>query len=467
MSSITLHKFGILPEDEGSHVFSFVFENPQKLFEVKSVESSEVNYGGHRWSIVCMRKEEKYLGIYLKWRYSDGLSAAAISCKAKYTLALIHRLDYGDNRYFQSNQKFTTSQSLLGKSKFIQLQDLVDLGSGYLDETGKRVILELSISKCTTRFEKTIDTSPKARTKKNVSGYYFDTTTFLLTNHRWYLRVYPTKVNSNGLPAVYLYIASKPKGISVEVNFRLYVGEDSTELLTYNYGEGAKYDGFGKTLSQALYNTEKMLQVTIGVEVVGLSIWKDVQVSLRQQSNIYAPHLYNKEYNTSPYRSTHSSGSSSSGGTLGRYSSSTGSSGLGALTPPDAFQDTEGNFWKAEMYADARRLTVTFDKGVHHYQQNKTKLLCWSATLLSRDVDRANDLDMLGEPIVGYFSNFIDEKGFRMTWDVDMEEVSNTELVLSLITTYSMFFGKCSLVNVQHFISVTYVFYEVPFLPKF
>ena len=389
-------------------MFSFVFENPQKLMEQKSVESSEVNYGGHRWSIVCMRKEEKYLGMYLKWRYSDGQSAASISCKAKYTLALIHRMDYGENKYFQSNQKFTTSQSLLGKSKFIQLSDLVDLGTGFLDETGKRVILELSISKCSTRYEKTIDTSPKSRTKKNVSGFYFDTPTFLLCSHRWYLRVYPTKVNSNGLPAVYLYIASKPKGISIEMNFRLYVGDDSTELLTYNYGEGAKYDGFGKTLSQPLYNTEKMLQVTIGAEIVGLSIWKDVQVSLHQQTNIYAPQLY-KDYGS--YRS------GSSGSTYG-------SSGLGSLTPVEAFPDHEGNYWKADIFPDARRLTVVFDKGVHHYQQNKTKLLCWNATLLSRDPDRASDLDMLGEPIVGYFSNFIDEKGFRMTWDVDMVEVS-------------------------------------------
>ena len=46
--------------------------------------------------------------------------------------------------------------------------------------------------------------------------------------------------NSNGLPAVYLYLASKPKGLSIEMNFRLYLSEDTTELLTYNYGEGAK-----------------------------------------------------------------------------------------------------------------------------------------------------------------------------------------------------------------------------------
>ena len=404
MAAITLHKFGILPEDEGTHVFTFIFENPQKLLELKSVESSEVSYGGHRWSIVCMRKEERYMGIYLKWRYSDGQSAPSISCKAKYTLSLIHRCDYADNKYFASNQKFTTSQSLLGKSKYIQLSDLLEMSGGFLDETGKRVVLELTISRCTTRYERSVDTSPSARTKKNVSGFYFDTPTFVLANHRWYMRVYPSKANSQGLPAVYLYLASKPKGLSLEVNFRLYLSEDTTELLTYNYGEGAKFDGFGKTLSQMLYGVDKMTSLTVGVEVTAVTIWKDHTLNMREQ-NVYTPHLY-KDY--AQYRK----GSSHYGG--GSY---------GGLTPVEAFQDQEGNYWKASIDRNAKKLTLIFDKGVHHYQQNKTKLLCWTATLLSRDPDRANDLDMCGEPVVGYFSNFIDEKGYRLVFPVEIAEV--------------------------------------------
>ncbi len=401
---INLHKFGILPEDEDTHVFTFIFENPGRLQEIKSVESSEVTYGGHRWSVVCMRKEEKYVGIYLKWRYSDGQSAAVMSAKAKYTLSIIHRQDYNENKYFASNQKFTTSQSLLGKSKFISLNELLDLGHGYLDETGKRVVVELTISKCSTRYERTIDISPKARTKKNVSGFYFDTTTFLVCNNRWYLRVYPTKNNANGLPAVYLYLATKPKGLSIEVNFRLYVGDDTTELLSYNYGEGAKYDGFGKTLAQPLYNVEKMQQLTVGVEITSILIWKDLVVSLRAHSNMYSPHVYKEGGYGGYHRGGQQSGSS--------------------LTAAEAFQDHEGNYWKADLDRDARRLTIIFDKGVHHYQQNKTKLLCWSMTLLSRDPDRANDLDQSGEPVVGYFSNFIDEKGYRMAFPLETVEVS-------------------------------------------
>lgn len=299
-ASINLHKLGVLPEDEGVHVFTFIFENPRRLLEQKSVESSEVTYGGHRWTLVCMRKEERYMGVYLKWRYTDGQSAYAMSCKAKYMIAVIHRLDYSENRYFNSNQKFSTSQSLLGKSKFLLLEDLLDLGAGFLDDAGKRLVLELSMSKCSTRYETPVDISPKSRTKKNDSGYYFDTSTFLLSHHRWYLRFYPTK--SNGLPAMYLYLSSKSKGISVESVFRLYLNNDTTELLSYNYGEGAKFDGFGKTLTEPLYDLNRITSVTIGVEVTSLNIWRDHVIMLRGSPNshtVYAPHVY-RDY-ANPY----------------------------------------------------------------------------------------------------------------------------------------------------------------------
>ena len=411
-SSINLHKFGVLPEDEGVHVFTFIFENPKRLLEQKSVESSEVIYGGHRWTLVCMRKEEKYMGVYLKWRYTDGQSAHAMSCKAKYMIALIHRLDYTENRYFNSHQKFSSSQSLLGKSKFLLLSDLLDLGAGFLDDTGKRLVLELSVSKCSTRFETAVDISPKARTKKNVSGYYFDTSTFLMSNHRWYLRLYPTKSNSNGLPAVYLYLSSKPKGIAVECVFRLYLNVDTTELLSYNYGEGAKFDGFGKTLTEPLYDLNRTTQLTVGVEMTSLNIWKDHLIKLRGSAashSVYSPHVY-RDYSSS-YNSRSPSSSS--------YNNSN------TLTQADAFQDQEGNYWKADIERDSQRFVVVFDKGVHHYQQNKTKLLCWTATLLSRDPDRASDLDMARDPVVGYFSNFIDEKGYKMPFPVDVSEVGS------------------------------------------
>ncbi len=57
-------------------------------------------------------------------------------------------------KYFHSNQKFTSGQSLLGKSKFISLHDLLDPATGYLDETGRRAVLELQLSRSTTRFER-------------------------------------------------------------------------------------------------------------------------------------------------------------------------------------------------------------------------------------------------------------------------------------------------------------------------
>jgi len=158
MAAINLHKFGIVPdEDDSTHVFTFIFENPQRLADgTKAIESSEVNYNGQKWSLVCMKKEERYMGFFLKWKYGDGQSASATSCKAKYRLCLTHRFDYNENKYFSSNQKFSSSQSLLGKSKFVPLDELLHQGAGYLDETGKRVVLELTMFQCVTRFEQQV-----------------------------------------------------------------------------------------------------------------------------------------------------------------------------------------------------------------------------------------------------------------------------------------------------------------------
>lgn len=400
MATINLHKFGIVPdEDDSTHVFTFIFENPQRLADgTKAIESSEVIYNGQKWSLVCMKKEERYMGFFLKWKYGDGQSASATSCKAKYRLCLTHRFDYNENKYFSSNQKFSSSQSLLGKSKFVSLDELLRQGAGFLDETGKRVVLELTMFQCVTRFEQQIDTSPRCRTRKNASGYYYDTVTFLHGGHRWYLRVYPSKSNSNGLPAVYLYLSNKPRPVSMELNFTLYVGEDRTEILTYGFGEGAQFDGFGKTLPAPLYNLDKVPMITVGVEMMSLAVFKDMTVSVHGQGS-YAPHLY-KEYR--------------SYGT-GSYGSS--------LTPAEAFQDHEGNYWKANYKRDSKIATVAFDKGVHHYPHSKTKLLCWSSILLAQDPNVAQDIDMTGKPIVGYFSNFIDEKGYLMTFPIDANQI--------------------------------------------
>ena len=375
------------------------------MLQVKSVESSEVSYGGHKWSIVCMRKDDRYMGIFLKWKYADGQSATNVSCKAKYSLCLVHRHDYSCNKYFHSNQKFSSSQSLLGKSKFIPLHDLLDCATGYLDETGKRAVLELCIMRSSSRYEKTVDISPKAKTRKNASGYYFDTSSFAIANHRWYLRVYPQKVTSNSLPAVYLYLSNKARGITLDVHFRLYVGESTTEMLTYNFGEGAKFDGFGKTLPDPLYNFEKLTEITIGVEIADIIIAKDLAINVRSSSSsqVYAPHLYN-QFN------------SFSG--VAKYGQQNGG------MPNDAFQDQDGNYWKVELdRSQSQRVTMVLDKGVHHYPQNKTKLLCWSAMILSRDPTMIRDIEMNGDPICGYFSNFIDDKGYLMSFPLEMQEV--------------------------------------------
>jgi len=87
-------------------------------------------------------------------------------------------------------------------------------------------------------------------------------------------------------------------------------------------------------------------------------------------------------------------------------------------------QDHEGNSWKTELLGDQRQLTVSVDKSPYHYQHNRTKILIMSAILVSRDPQRAPDVAMKGHPVHGYFSNFIDGKGYLMTFPVQLAHVS-------------------------------------------
>jgi len=47
-----------------------------------------------------------------------------------------------------------------------------------------------------------------------------------LAEHRWYVRFYVQKLNSAGLPAIYLYLAGKSKGVVVELRFTLHLAGD-------------------------------------------------------------------------------------------------------------------------------------------------------------------------------------------------------------------------------------------------
>jgi len=53
-------------------------------------------------------------------------------------------------------------------------------------------------------------------------------------------------------------------------------------------------------------------------------------------------------------------------------------------------------------------------------------MLVVSAILVSRDPQRAPDVAMKGHPVHAYFSNFIDDSGYLMTFPVLLTSVSNT-----------------------------------------
>jgi len=154
----------------------------------------------------------------------------------------------------------------------------MDVGCGFLNDSARNVIIELQLNNAVTYFEKTVDVSAASRTRRNASGVYFDTTTFQLADVRWYIRFYVNKLNSGGLPAVYLYMSGKNRPVVVELQFTLCLAGDLTEILTYSFGDSAKFEGFGKTLRQALVNTERLSEVTVSAEIQSVVVYKLVSV---------------------------------------------------------------------------------------------------------------------------------------------------------------------------------------------
>jgi len=70
-----------------------------------------------------------------------------------------------------------------------------------------------------------------------------------------------------------------------------------------------------------------------------------------------------------------------------------------------------------------KQLTICLDKALYHYTHNRTKILVVAAILLSRDPPRAPDVAMKGHPVHGYFSNFIEDKGYLMTFPLQLAQV--------------------------------------------
>jgi len=72
------------------------------------------------------------------------------------------------------------SQTLLGKTRLIPIGELMDVGSGFLSDSARNIIIELQMNNAVTYYEKSVDISPGSRTRKNATGHYFDTSTFSL-----------------------------------------------------------------------------------------------------------------------------------------------------------------------------------------------------------------------------------------------------------------------------------------------
>ena len=63
---------------------------------------------------------------------------------------------YTASRQFTTAQRFTSSQSLLGKTRFIPVSELMDFGCVFLSESARNVVIELRMKNAVTYFEKTV-----------------------------------------------------------------------------------------------------------------------------------------------------------------------------------------------------------------------------------------------------------------------------------------------------------------------
>ena len=80
---------------------------------------------------VVVVQDVEHVGVFLKWRCVDG---AAVSVKVEYSLALIHRHDYSSSRHFTTTQRFTSSQALLGKTRFV-IDSAISLAANFQRHT--------------------------------------------------------------------------------------------------------------------------------------------------------------------------------------------------------------------------------------------------------------------------------------------------------------------------------------------
>ena len=428
---LTLHRVNIIPraDDGNEHLFIFSLENAHKLSsEPKGVESEGFNYGGTDWSLVCARKDESHLGVFLKWRYSDPCSAMMVSAKISFSISVVHQHRSSDCATFSSQPVFSSSQPLLGKSKLLPLKEFLDPARGFLDGTARQAMIELRMSECSFGFEANVDVSAKNRTRKNAGGVYYDTCTFLLANHRWFLRFYTKKLNSGGLPAVYLYLHGGSQGISLDLNFVLILGDGATEMLGYEFGEGAKFDGFGKTLSEQFSNPDKLEELNVAVDITRVVVYKLVFLKLPMAQSTTSSRNLRKSplfFNKPPLRQ------------LSRDRLPTPTFNMSDLSQ-QIFQDHYGNPWKIEFLRDAplessNSTNLVFEKGVYHYQNNKSKLVCIQLLLMSQNLDLAQDISMSNPLLICYFSNSLDEKGYPISFPVNLQQVNNFIQLLKFI----------------------------------
>ena len=97
--------------------------------DLRSVESSELTYSGHTWSVLLTRSRDgSHLGAFLKWRPANGGVAGGVTVKVKYSLTLVHRTDPALSHVFVTSQRFTAAQPVLGRSRLVELDALLDPG---------------------------------------------------------------------------------------------------------------------------------------------------------------------------------------------------------------------------------------------------------------------------------------------------------------------------------------------------
>ncbi|OAF66169.1 hypothetical protein A3Q56_06115, partial [Intoshia linei] len=448
-SNILLHKLLHLPEND--HVsFTFVVSDLNLLCFNSEYVGNTFEHGGHYWTLIVKRTTADHVGFYLKWVYNDFSSKNDLLVEIKFHIILENRLSDADSCHLMSTQTFSTEKTIVGRSRLVENEKLFDPSNGYFDLEYRHCIVTINMGKVKTYFRTDLDTQQEYYTKKNDSGYYFESNEFSLSQHRWKLRYYPHHKRSNS-PSIYLYNASYNQSdfFGTRLIFDIFINEWKSGVLNYTFRitGGSKKLCYGKSLeTESLTNFTRKIRV--GISILSISIISFPKFSIISKSIILPKDdTLNSSTVSSANRSTFSINCTTEGYIRSSYNQSNKSikknliGGINhfkssyTVDPFDkkndkhsnAFiQDPNGNAWSIFVSKNATFSIIMKHEYIQKNLPTSSSVLIASFALLANDGDHV-DVSMSDEPVVLYTdSQYENNYPFLISFPITLAEVEKS-----------------------------------------